>query len=353
MFIPKLTSLPVGTAQYQVITSGVAPFAPVYSGYLLDGTTGGKTSLAVTSGKILTLTAADDYNLTIPATGTALVKTGALTTGYIPFGIAGNLVGEDAGIFWDNTNKRLGIGTTGPSSPLEIYRSNSVTGYTTMLTQTLYGTSGSNFTDYFKFNLGATSSRGGQIIFGETGGGFGESGITFWLNKVDMYQYGNYPITLTTNSVERMRVNGDGNVGIGTTGPTNLLSLGGNSARAFWMERTTTASTPGFELTVQAGGSVAGGTNLAGGYLNLKPGVPTGNAEAGVRIYGNTPGASGTSDATLLVMQHILANKIAWFNQTPVVQQTGCAVPVDLTTAIAAITALRTALNAYGLTTSV
>ena len=34
-----------GTAQYQTITTGATPFAPVYSGYLLDGTTGGKFRL--------------------------------------------------------------------------------------------------------------------------------------------------------------------------------------------------------------------------------------------------------------------------------------------------------------------
>ena len=64
-------SLPSGTSQYQVLTTSSGTFPPVYSGYLLDGTSGGKTVLAVTSGKTLTLTATDNYNLTIPATGTA------------------------------------------------------------------------------------------------------------------------------------------------------------------------------------------------------------------------------------------------------------------------------------------
>jgi len=45
--------------------------------------------------------------------------------------------------------------------------------------------------------------------------------------------------------------------------------------------------------------------------------------------------------------------KLGFFNATPVVQQTGCAVPTDLNTCIEAITALRTALNNLGLTTVV
>lgn len=60
-----------GAMQYQTVITGVAPFAPGYSGFLLDGTTGGKTVLAVTNAKTLTLTATDNYNLTVPATGTA------------------------------------------------------------------------------------------------------------------------------------------------------------------------------------------------------------------------------------------------------------------------------------------
>jgi len=44
---------------------------------------------------------------------------------------------------------------------------------------------------------------------------------------------------------------------------------------------------------------------------------------------------------------------IGFFATTPVAKQTGCAVPTDLATCITAITVLRTALNAYGLTTVV
>jgi len=45
--------------------------------------------------------------------------------------------------------------------------------------------------------------------------------------------------------------------------------------------------------------------------------------------------------------------KLGFFNATPVVQQTGYAVPTDLTTCISALTALRTALNNLGLQTVV
>jgi hypothetical protein len=55
-------------AQYQVLTVGATPFVPSWSGYMISGTTGGKTTLAVTNLKTLTITSTDDYNLTVAAT---------------------------------------------------------------------------------------------------------------------------------------------------------------------------------------------------------------------------------------------------------------------------------------------
>ena len=52
-------------------------------------------------------------------------------------------------------------------------------------------------------------------------------------------------------------------------------------------------------------------------------------------------------------LEGITEARIGFLGHVAAVQQTGCAVPTDLASAIAAITALRTALNAYGLTTVV
>lgn len=58
------------------------------------------------------------------------------------------------------------------------------------------------------------------------------------------------------------------------------------------------------------------------------------------------------SNNSIALMNHA-SGKISFFAATPVTKQAGCAVPTDLATCISAITALRTALNAYGLTTVV
>jgi len=90
-----------------------------------------------------------------------------------------------------------------------------------------------------------------------------------------------------------------GNVGIGTTNPTNLLSLGGNSARTFWMERHTTANTAGNTLTIQAGGATAAATDKAGGNLILAPGLSTGTGNNQILLKTSTPGSTGTADNAL------------------------------------------------------
>jgi len=61
-----------GTAQYQTIVTGANPYVPVYSGFLLDGMTGGKTVFAVTNTKVLTFTAANTIGVTFTGGDTTL-----------------------------------------------------------------------------------------------------------------------------------------------------------------------------------------------------------------------------------------------------------------------------------------
>lgn len=89
-----------------------------------------------------------------------------------------------------------------------------------------------------------------------------------------------------------------GNIGIGTTSPTHLLSLSGQAAQTIWMERNTTADTAGQALTIAAGGATSGATNKNGGDLTLKSGIATGTGSSKVYIQTPAPGASGTADAT-------------------------------------------------------
>jgi hypothetical protein len=45
---------------------------------------------------------------------------GSITSGQVAFGTAAGVIGGDSELFWDNVNKRLGIGTSAPSALLQI-----------------------------------------------------------------------------------------------------------------------------------------------------------------------------------------------------------------------------------------
>jgi hypothetical protein len=45
---------------------------------------------------------------------------GAVSIGQVAFGTAAGVIGGDSGLFWDNVNKRLGVGTSAPTQALQV-----------------------------------------------------------------------------------------------------------------------------------------------------------------------------------------------------------------------------------------
>ena len=103
------------------------------------------------------------------------------STGYVQFNNSGTF-GGDANLFWDNTNKRLGIGTTTPASPLTV--------------------------------VGAIRSTTGGFIFPDntTQATAATAGVNYWTLS------GTYLFPTSTSY----------NVGIGTTTPSEKLEVAGN-----------------------------------------------------------------------------------------------------------------------------
>ena len=116
----------------------------------------------------------------------------------------------------------------------------------------------------------------------------------------------NVAIGYSTPGTAKLAVNG--NVGIGTTSPTNILSLGGTTARTIWMERNTTAATAGQGLTLSSGGAIAGTADLAGGDLNLQSGIGTGTGSSAMHFFTATGSTTGTTDNTPTEKMTILGN---------------------------------------------
>jgi hypothetical protein len=128
--------------------------------------------------------------------GTTAITSG--TVGRVLFEGTGNVVQESANLFWDNTNGRLGIGTSTPTNTLHIYTS--VANYGCRLQS---NATGANLigTEYLwdATQLGTFSVNGG-------------SGEFKWFMKS-----GGFFPTIYSNGVERLRIATTGNVLINTT----------------------------------------------------------------------------------------------------------------------------------------
>ena len=158
----------------------------------------------------------------------------------------------------------VGIGTTAPNDILSLVRIG-------------------NDPVYISYNNGTVNT-----VTGTSGGG---------VNAVSLFgNTTNHPIAFYANNTEKMRISANGNVGIGTSSPSSILSLNGDAAQTFGMERHTTANTAGNAFTIQAGGATSGATDKIGGALFLSSGTSTGNQRSVIVFSTPTPGVSGTAD---------------------------------------------------------
>ncbi|HBR66263.1 TPA: hypothetical protein DEA17_02170, partial [Candidatus Nomurabacteria bacterium] len=119
------------------------------------------------------------------------------SAGYVPFQTAANTTSFSSNFFWDNSNARLGIGTTSPLQQLQV------------------GTGAGQHVVTIgdaRIAIGTNSSSESRI---QTGSG---KNLTFAVNS-DTWNLGTTAMTILTT----------GNVGIGTTGPAQKLTLIGDA----------------------------------------------------------------------------------------------------------------------------
>ena len=172
--------------------------------------------LVTTSGGDGTLSVTTTLGVGTGGTGT----TTAFTAGSVVFAGASGVYSQDnANLFWDDTNNRLGIGTATPSYVLDVVtatadvRFTSSTG-TNLARLNISNTGGS-------FQLGIDNSTGANF-------GFGAYSRVLWND-------GAYPLVLTTNSTQRMAITSAGGVAFGTSASAygtsgQLLQSNGNAA---------------------------------------------------------------------------------------------------------------------------
>lgn len=248
--------------------------------------------------------------------GTTAITSG--TVGRVLFEGTGNVVSESANLFWDNTNGRLGIGTSSPASKVDILQvadntsptllrlnntgSGASTGatlefpfgafirssYASMIlsdrsgaTVTLQGTSLTTTASSFSlagagiitFTGGSGTDgmirTGGTITFNTFSGGYRDVGKFFQTGNFLIQTGGTF-----TDAGFKLDVNGTARV-------QNELNVGHTSASAGTLDvRTTTnavtqyiqqtkALSTNYGLIVQAQASATGGTSI-GGYFNAQ-----------------------------------------------------------------------------------
>ena len=156
-----------------------------------------------------------------------------LTTGKIWVGTANNTAESDV-VYLDETNDRMGIGTTSPGAKLDV-----VSGDIRLGTNATY------------FRVRDTASAQPRVL------GMNASNTTY-VGPIDAYAGGGIVYGASSNVAyhgfygggsEKVRITSAGNVGIGTTSPTSLLTLESNSSSPYpRIDIKSTSTYPGSEI---------------------------------------------------------------------------------------------------------
>jgi hypothetical protein len=217
----------------------------------------------------------------------------------------------------------FGIGTGAPTQKLEVAGNVKISG----------GGNALVFPDGSVMSSAATGVGGGTITGVTTGagltGGSTAGGVTLGIANggVTNAMLGANSVTnanIADGSLSPAKISGgaatlgsnlfigdqfiNGRVGIGTTTPSNLLSLGGQAAASFGMDPNPTVGAAGNALSITGGSAATGATDQPGGDLILAAGDGTGlGASGNSRIQtAGSAGASGTIGDTLIDRQIIV-----------------------------------------------
>jgi hypothetical protein len=222
--------------------------------------TSGRVTYATTSGELTdsanltfngTTLTANTLNLTT-ALGVAYGGTGltSLTAGYIPFGTGTTAFGANSNLFWDNTNARLGVGSSTPSAKLNIVSTAStsvpaikIESSGTLASNDILRVQINGLTNGMRMFQDASSNviysfEGGNVGIGtsspgeklDVSGRMKFSAFSTDVNDFALYVVSGVGLTLASSSsggstamafrtgnAERMRLDSSGNLGLGVT----------------------------------------------------------------------------------------------------------------------------------------
>jgi hypothetical protein len=195
--------------------------------------------------------------------------TGSGTSGQVSFWTGTQTQSGDNGLWWNNTTKRLGVGTNSPNSILNIAAGPS--GVTP-------NTAGDDFVLEANTALGMSilgpNNQNGFLLWGSPSDSYG-AGI-YWNHDSDIFNIGtaNSGASLnfqTANQVDAMRINSSGSVGIATTAPAARLHVvGAGSTSSTWTAQFHNSATGGNNaLMIRDDGNIGIGTSTVPARLNI------------------------------------------------------------------------------------
>ena len=141
----------------------------------------------------------------------------AFTVGSVPFASASSTLSQDnAKFFWDDTNFRLGIGTSSPTRTLDVYNPSSLS----------VGFKAGDDTQYIEQRFDFSTPTARFIVSGPSYGGPGIYGV----NDFSWEGQGSFRWIFDGNTPSNSILTNTGKLGISTTTPSNNITVSGNAS---------------------------------------------------------------------------------------------------------------------------
>jgi hypothetical protein len=169
-----------------------------------------------------------EFDLTAGSFGIGGTVTSATAGSVLFAGAASVLAQDNANLFWDDTNNRLGIGTATPSYPIHVAASAAAPRYISIENSSASGDAGlyaanTNDTTYIQQTVYGSTTSAGNVL-GISRAGVAEIQLRPAAGaRAIVYTSAAQDLVLGTNDVARVYITSGGNVDIGGTGAANKL----------------------------------------------------------------------------------------------------------------------------------
>jgi hypothetical protein len=234
---------------------------------------------------------------TISSTSTGMAIGGSITSataGSVLFaGTSGVLQQDNANLFWDDTNNRLGIGTASPASTLDIRYSGTAQQTMMRIFSPNQQVGAVGLGNAFSIGVSASNTNAAEWLFDYAGSGStsNSQGFGFYGSAAFFRLYASNVVAISMGNVvptSKMQINGNAAIGYSTAtaAPSNGLAINGNT-----LIGTTTDS--GFRLDVNGTARVQGNTTISTGDLTVSTGTTI--SSSGFRLAVDLNADLGTS----------------------------------------------------------